>query len=212
MSKSRWQDTDDADDDDSHNANRDGLASQQGHKAQAGGAGTAEAHVAAWEAEAAHDGPRKEPERRDMLSGCRSREESFDLIKDIGAGTYGLVSKCASPCADNQHARNVTPPPKSTCLLCTRLVSAAICRSIAQRQEGGQFCAGCLCACKDLFTCPHTCTWHKQCSGGMHCSGILEAQHHDDSERVHVLHDACKLADAKSTCTCVSWRSSLFCL
>lgn len=46
--------------------------------------------------EASPEVPPQEAERRDMLLQCRTKDEAFDLIKDVGAGTYGLVSKCDS--------------------------------------------------------------------------------------------------------------------
>ena len=32
----------------------------------------------------------------DMKKACRAKDDTFDLIKDVGAGTYGLVSKCVA--------------------------------------------------------------------------------------------------------------------
>jgi hypothetical protein len=46
------------------------------------------------EQEASPEEKVEEAERRDMLLQCRTKDEAFDLIKDVGAGTYGLVSKC----------------------------------------------------------------------------------------------------------------------
>jgi hypothetical protein len=36
------------------------------------------------------------PKRLDMLQQCRDKDEIFEILKEIGSGTYGLVSKCAS--------------------------------------------------------------------------------------------------------------------
>jgi hypothetical protein len=39
--------------------------------------------------------PVRDVQRRDMLQECRKKED-FEILKQVGAGTFGLVSKCDS--------------------------------------------------------------------------------------------------------------------
>jgi hypothetical protein len=38
----------------------------------------------------------RDVQRRDMLQECRRKDE-FEILKQVGAGTFGLVSKCGHP-------------------------------------------------------------------------------------------------------------------
>jgi hypothetical protein len=50
-------------------------------------------------------------DRRDMRLQCRTKDEAFDLIKDVGSGTYGLVSKCA-----RRHHISAFPCTRTRCI------------------------------------------------------------------------------------------------